>query len=120
MMKISTDIFTWCVCLLDAAAALTIVALMLETTPKFSIDGVRHGDSQSKWAMVRRLVYSLVAMALVAKAVFIFDGRIIVQPIDAVIWLVLVFAIIFFPVCRACGWIDQDHWLGFRHRKPLA
>lgn len=105
----------WLICALDLIAAFVIICLMLETTQQASVHGFFHGDRQSIWAMIRRLVYVSVAIALFAKSVYIYEGRIYVQGPEAWIWLVLLCAIIIFPAFRALGLVDQDKWVGF-HR----
>lgn len=102
------------ICGLDMIGAFVIVALMLETTKRASIEGFIRGDAQGRWAMFRRAVYALVAIALFAKSIFILDGKISVQPLDGAIWIVVLFALFVFPALRAFGVIDQDRWLGFR------
>lgn len=108
------------VSLIDIGAAFVIVLLMLETTQHASVTGFLHGDKQSLWAMFRRLVYCAVAVALFAKGIFIFEGKIYVQPVDAAIWLTIIFALLIFPTLRALGIIDQDIWIGFSRRRPPA
>lgn len=102
------------VAMLDLAATFTIVCLMLETTKRASVAGFLRGDSQSIWAMVRRAIYTVVAITLFAKTVFTLDGKIVMLPLDSVIWIIVVSSMIFFPALRALGIIDQDHWVGWR------
>jgi hypothetical protein len=108
---------TTIVCLLDLVAAFAIICLMLETTRHASIHGFIRGDAQSVWALIRRVIYSFVAIALFAKSVFLAEGRIVMQPADVAIWMVIVFALIIFPALRAAGVVDQDRWVGFHRRK---
>lgn len=97
-------------CFLDAVASFTIICLTLETTQAASIRGFLRGDPQSRWAMVRRIVYCVVAFALFAKSIYILDGRIVMRPLDAAVWITIVSAMIFFPALRALGVVDQDRW----------
>lgn len=109
------------ICGLDLVGAFVIICLMLETTRHASVGGFIRGEAQSRWAMFRRIVYSLVAIALFAKSVFIIDGRISLNPQDAITDAVVLFALIIFPALRALKVVDQDQWVGFRRRaKPLG
>ena len=101
------------ICCLDFAAAFVIVALMLETTPHASVAGFLRGEAQSRWAMFRRFVYTMVAVAVFAKAIFVLDGTIKMQTPDAVIWIIVIFALFIFPALRAAGVVNQDQWVGF-------
>jgi len=109
------------ICVLDLIASFVIVCLMIETTKSATVTGLIHGDGQSRWGMFRRLIYVSVAIALFAKSVYIYEGRIQMQNTDAVIWLVVVFALVIFPALRAFGIVDQDRWVGFsrRWRSPV-
>lgn len=104
------------ICLLDLAAAFAIICLMLETTKSATMRAFIMGDSDGRWAMIRRLVYAIVAIALFAKSVYIWEGRILVTVPDAIIWTTILFAIFIFPTLRAFGLINQDRWVGPHHR----
>lgn len=100
---------------INLCGAFVIAVLMIETT-KTTKDSCGRNDGQSFWALLRRIVYGAVAIALFAVAVLTLEANVAIPPGIAFAWCVVLIALIFFPAVRAAGLIDQDRWVGFRRR----
>lgn len=104
------------VCLISIAAAFSIFALMIETTPRGSPKAFFTGDRDGIWAMIRRFVYLLVIFGLFGQAMFILDGKIEMNIFSTIPFFALAFPWLFFMLLRWLGVVSQDRWLGFRNR----
>ncbi len=89
---------------LDFVAAVVMLALMKVITSEFGL-----GTPQERWAMVRRIVYTLMAMALFAKGSHRFENLDApVDYLDVIPQVIIVIGILVFPAFRALGWLTQD------------
>ncbi len=94
------------VTVLDFSAAIVMLALMKVITADF---GLR--TPQERWAMVRRVVYTLMAMALFAKGSHRLENLDApVDYLDLIPQVMIVIGIILFPAFRALGWLTQDRF----------
>ncbi len=90
--------------LLDIVAAVVMVSLMKEITADFG-----WGTREERWALMRRIMYALVAIALFAKGAYrVKHLEEQLEPLEFWSQIGLVGYIIMFPLLRAVGWISQD------------
>jgi hypothetical protein len=74
-------------------------------------------QEQGMWAIMRRGVYAVVAVAQFSIGVLSLKDTPPLPPLFATAIMVLLLAIAFFPMVRWLGLIDQDRWVGWRARR---
>ena len=91
--------------IMDVLGGFAMVALMQQITFGW---GWRTVDE--RWAMVRRIIYAAVAFALFEKGVYRIEHSDPIPIEDGGAQLVILIALILFPLLRALKVITQDHW----------
>jgi hypothetical protein len=66
---------------------------------------------QARWALFRRGVYALTAIAFFGLGVGRFNNDYPVESGEAAFQIIILFGYIVFPVLRAFGWISQDAFI---------
>lgn len=92
----------------DILASLLMLAAGLTITTPFGF-----ASPQKRWALFRRGVYILVTWALFSQGARFLLAHYTIDFHGAVEHLILVYAIVVFPVLRWAGFISQDTFLAF-------
>lgn len=88
----------------DMGGGLLVVYLMQTLTPHACF----LGTVQERWAMIRRILFALVAYALFTRGVWRINKPAPVDWIEFHTQILIIAGLVTFAVMRAMGWISQD------------
>jgi hypothetical protein len=101
-------------CLLDVGVAVLLMSLAWESTKSASF----RDSPQRQWAAIRRIAYAVMAVSFFARGMIVIDLRWRGPWLDLLSGLGISLPVLFFLIVRHLGLVDQDHWVGWRHRRP--